>query len=252
MALQPDGTLALEHHYQMQNTHAQKWDHTREILSMSRVTSGPNKGDLYIGSNHGVSLIRGDAYADHRHVVWYMPTGTQAIGYVWGTNLDPSGNLLYCGHWKLAVVPPAPADMMVWLDNKLHPNLMNGYAENLGTVEDPDELLAIAGDFAHGRLWVGAREKGLSAFQKKPKKWWSVDGTPDQSITGLEYEIDGALWVGTKGHGFWRYDTVAEAWDRVAELPGHAQVYQVLLADEAGKPVLYVATDDGLYVLRRK
>ena len=252
MALQPDGTLSLELHYQIQNSKAQKWDHTRQILSFARVTSGPRKGDLYVGSNHGVTLIRGDAYADHRHVVWYTPTGSQAIGYVWGTNVDPSGNLLYSGHWKLAVVPPAPDMLMFWLDNKAHPNLMNAWAENLGSVEDPDDLMAIAGDFALGRLWVGAREKGLSAYQKRPKRWWSVEGTPDVSITSLEYETDGALWVGTRSNGLWRYDTVAEVWDRVTAVPAGARVYQVLLQDEAGSPALFVATSEGLYVLRRQ
>lgn len=250
MALRPDGTLALEFHHRLQNSNAKWMDHTRMILSLSRVVGGPRHGDVYVGSNHGVDVIRGDDYADHRHAIFVDGAGSQAVQYVWTTNLDPAGNLLFGGHWKVAAMGPAPEVLLDWLDHEKSPWLVDTWAENLGPVEDPDDIVSIAGDLAGNRLWVGTREKGLSTAQLKPRRWWSVSGTPDVEITGLELDPDGTLWVGTGSSGLWRHDPATERWERSPHVPDGARVFQVHLDATVTPRAVYVATDGGLHVIR--
>jgi hypothetical protein len=250
MALQPDGTLALEHHYRLQNSNAKWMDHTRLVLSLSRVVGGPRHGDVYLGSNHAVDVIRGDDYADHRHAIFLDANGTERVGYVWATNIDPNGNLLFGGHWKVAAVGPAPDVLLDWLDHAKTPWLVDTWAENLGPVEDPDDVISIAGDIAGNRLWVGTRTKGLSAAQLTPRRWRSVEGAPDVEITGLELDPDGTLWVGTGSRGLWRYDESAGSWDASPLVPGDARVYQVYLDATVTPRAVYAATDRGLYAIR--
>ena len=250
MALRADGTVALEFHHRLQNSNVRWMDHTRTILSLSRVVGGPRHGDVYVGSNHGVTLIRGDDYADHRHALFLDDRGSQAIGYVWATNLDPTGNLLFGGHWKVAALGPAPEYLADWLDPQKSPWLLDTWAENLGPLEEPDEVIAIAGDLAKNRLWIGTREQGLSAAQLQPRRWWSVEGAPDREITGLELDADGSLWVGTGSRGLWRHDVTGRTWERSRHVPATARVFQVYLDATVSPRAVYAATDAGLYVIR--
>lgn len=252
-ALQSDGTLALEFHHRIQNSNAKWMDHTRSILSCARVIGGPNHGDLYIGSNHGISIIRGDDYADHRHGLWVDESGSQAIGYVWATNTDTGGNMLWAGHWKLGAVPKAPLDdVLGWVDYTITPWIADTHAEVWGSVQDPDDLRAIAGDTSQGRIYVGSFGKGLAAMNFAPRRWWEIEGTPDTHITSLELDpSDGKLWVGTQSAGLWRWDPVRETWEHITHVPT-GTVYQVYLDSTVTPRAVYVATPSGLYVLRGK
>lgn len=253
-ALQEDGTLALEFHHRLQNSTARWMDHTRSILDCARVVGGPNHGDLFVGSNHGLTVIRGDDYADHRHAVWSDANGSLAIGYIWGVNTDTSGNVLFAGHWKLAAVaPPAPGgDLMDWLDHEKTPWIADTYPQHWGTMEDPDEMHAIAGDTQAGRIYVGSWGKGLAAMDFAPRRWRDIDGTPDAYINSLELDpSDGKLWVGTRSQGLWRWDPATEIWERIAGVPS-GTVYDVYLDSTVTPRAVYVGTDSGLYVIRAK
>ncbi len=254
-SLNEDGTLSLEFHHRMQNSTAKWMDHTRSILDCARVIGGPNHGDLYIGSNHGMTIIRGDDYADHRHAVWRNEAGSQAIGYVWGVNVDVHGNALYAGHWKLAAVPPAPppgGDIMLWINHHETPWLMDTHPQHWSTMEEPDDMHAIAGDAQAGRLYVGSWGKGLAAMDFAPRKWWDIAGTPDTHINSLELDpTDGKLWVGTRSQGLWRWDPATEAWEQITAVPT-GQVYDVYLDHTVTPRAVYAGTDSGLYVIRAK
>lgn len=252
-ALRDDGSLALEFHHKMENSNVRWMDHTRSILDCARVVGGPNHGDLYIGSNHGVTVIRGDDYADHRHAVWSDANGSLAIGYVWGVNTDPAGNLLFAGHWKLAAVPPAPAapngDLMKWLDYGTTPWIADTYPELWGSMEDPDEMHAIAGDAQAGRIYVGSWGKGLASMDFAPRKWTDLEA-PDTHINSLELDpTDGKLWVGTRSAGLWRFDPATKSWEQIAGVP-RGQVYDVYLDNTVTPRAVYAGTDSGLYVIR--
>jgi hypothetical protein len=250
LALRPDGSLALEFHHRLQNSNAKWMDHTRTILSLSRVVGGPGHGDVYVGSNHGVTVIRGDDYADHRHALFLDAAGSQAIQYVWATNLDPAGNLLFGGTWKVAALGPAPEALADWLDYERSPWLVDTWPEHLGPLEEPDDIVSIAGNLAENRLWIGTRERGLSGAQLQPRRWWSVEATPDPEITGLEVDPDGRLWVGTGSTGLWRYDPAENYWEQSPHVPAGARVFQVYLDATVSPRAVYAATDGGLYVMR--
>lgn len=250
-ALQPDGSLTLEFHHRIQNSNAKWMDHTRSILSCSRVVGGPNHGDLYLGSDHGITIVRGDDYADHRHGLFIDASGSQAIGYVWATNTDTAGNMLWAGHWKLGGVNLAPLDdLMGWLDNDRTPWIANTHAEVWGPVEDPDDLRAIAGEASQGRIYVGSFGKGLAAMDFAPRKWWAIAGTPDTHITSLELDpSDGKLWVGTLSMGLWRWDPRTEVWEQITAVPA-STIHQVYLDSTVTPRAVYVATSGGLFVIR--
>ena len=254
MELQPDGTLALEFHYKIQNSSAKWMDHTRSIFSMARVVGGPNHGDVYVGSNHGATLIRGDEYADHRHALFVDSTGSQAIGYVWAVNTDVHGNFLYAGHWKVAALPPSPMDtVMSFIDYDRVKWKVDTYPEHLGPIEEPKDLHAVAGDLDQGMVYVGSWGKGLSAMQGAPRKWWSIPGTPDTVINGLELDpVDGKLWVATGSSGLWTWDPADGKWEQNPFVPDWLQVNQIHLDTTVTPRALYAATNDGLYVLRVK
>lgn len=249
--LQEDGTLSLEFHHRMQNSKAKWMDHTRLILDCARVIGGPNHGDLYVASNHGVTLVRGDEYADHRHAIWNN-NGSQAIGYNWGINVDIHGNALWAGHWKLAAVGPAPldGDLIDWIDHHKQPWLVDTWPEHWGPVSEAKDMHAIAGDIQQERLWVGAWGKGLAEMQFKPRVWRDVPDTPDTHINSLELDpTDGKLWVGTRSAGLWRWDTNAETWEKHPLVPADT-IHDVYLDLTVAPRAVYVATNRGLYVLR--
>lgn len=251
-ALQEDGTLTLEFHHRLQNSNAKWMDHTRSILDCARVVGGPNHGDLWVASNHGVTIIRGDDYADHRHNVWRTETGSQAIQYVWGINTDQHGNVLWAGHWKVAAVGPAPADIMKWIDHHETPWLADTHPQHWSSVEEPDDMHAVAGDAQAGRIYVGSWGRGLAAMDFAPRKWWDIPGTPDTHINSLELDpTDGKLWVGTASQGLWRWDPATETWEQNPHVPTGA-VHDVYLDTTVTPRAVYVGTNSGLYVLRHE
>jgi len=45
-----------------------------------RVDDGPFKGEVYFGSNHGLTRVRGDLYGDHRHPTFDYPSCAATAG----------------------------------------------------------------------------------------------------------------------------------------------------------------------------
>lgn len=249
-ALQPDGSLRLERHYRLQNDNARWMDHTRTILDCARVVGGPHHGLLYLGSNHGYTAIRGDEAADHRHAVFTDASGSLAIGYVWGVNVDVHGNALFASEWKVAALPPPGDDLRSWLDPVQTPWLVDTWVEVWGSLEEPDALRAIAGDLEAGRIWVGSATRGLAEMQLAPRRWTDIEDVPDRHVTDLELDpADGRLWVATASRGLWRYDPETGTWERNPHVPAGA-VHDLLLDTTVEPRALYVATDTGLYALR--
>jgi len=253
--LQPDGTLALEFHHRLQNSKAKWMDHTRLILDCARVVGGPNHGDLFVASNHGVTIIRGNDYADHRHVVWRDENGSQAIGYNWAINTDVHGNVLWAGHWKIgALPPPAPGltgeDLEIWLDGDETPYLINTHPSHWSSEEEPDDMHAIAGDTVAGVVYVGSWGRGLARMTMSPRRWEDVPGTPDTHINSLELDpTDGRLWVGTRSAGLWRWNPATEQWQKHPLVPA-STIHEIYLDTTVEPRAVYVATNEGLYVLR--
>ena len=252
MLLQPDGSLVLDYHYKIQNTNAKWMDETRSILTMKRVVGGPHHGDLYLGSNHGATVLRGDAWADHRHPVFTLDNDSLFIGYVHAVDYDPQANFLIGAYWMIAAVPPAPLDDLErWVSIVELPWLVYTWPEHLGPIHEPKDIRAIAGDIAQSKIFVGMHGLGLSEMVISPRSWRSIPGTPDTHILSLEWEhATDTLWVGTASRGLWRWDIATERWEQSPFVPANARVNQVLLDDTVEPRAIYAATNYGLYVIR--
>jgi hypothetical protein len=245
-----DGNLVLDFHYELHNNnglHADGtihdkifFDETRAILSCVRIDSGPFEGELYFGSNHGLTRVRGDAYGDHRHPTFDYPScattvGTtfecdefsEAIGYVWGLGLSNAGNVLMAADWMFAEVGPTDPllehDLVRWTLNSHRWTLVGPPPFPLPGRTTPawappwyqrwplrflerarNRAIAQTPD---GRYWVASEGKGLVWFiadGARLRPFVEVEGEPGL-ITSLVANPDGTLWVGTSGAGLWRY-----------------------------------------------
>lgn len=252
MNLRDDGTLELDFHFKIQNTNAKWMDETRSILTMKRVVGGPYHGDVYLGSNHGATVLRGDHWADHRHPVFVDEDDSLHIGYVHAVDADSESNVLIGAYWMLAAVPPAPLDDLErWVSIVDLPWLAYSWPEHLGPIEEPKDIRSIAGDIPRSKIYVGMHGLGLAEMTLTPRNWRSIPGTPDTHVLALEWERqEDTLWVGTASQGLWRWDMVTETWAQSPFVPAGARVNHLLLDETVSPRALYVSTDRGLFVIR--
>jgi hypothetical protein len=249
VALDDAGDLSLEFHHEFHNNNGitpdgvvkrTTFDETRGILSCVRVNDGPFQGEVYFGSNHGLTRVRGDDYGDHRHPNFDYPSCSvappgyecdeipEAIGYVWGLGISNAGGVLMAAEWMFAEVRPNDPrqdhDLVRWTLNT-HPWTFVGpppfplpgriapawappwYARWPLRFAEPARNRAIT-QTPDGRYWVASERHGLVWFTVNAARLTppvEVDGEPG-TITALVPNPDGSLWVGTAGAGVWRYE----------------------------------------------
>jgi hypothetical protein len=247
-ALDDAGNLSLEFHYEFHNNNGinpdgsikdkKSFDETRGIISCVRLNDGPLKGEVYFGSNHGLTRVRGDAYGDHRHPTFdYPPCGTpgasecddlpEAIGYVWGVGLSNAGNVLMAADWMFAEVGPSDRaqehDLVRWtlsahrftlsgpppfpLPGKSTPSWAPPWYERWPLRFAERARNRAISQTPDGRYWVASERHGLVWFDAdgaKLKPYVEVEGEPG-TVSALVANPDGSLWVGTDGAGVWRY-----------------------------------------------
>ena len=251
VGLDASGNLVREHHYEIHNNNGvdhPTFDETRSILTCIRVNEGPNKGDLYTGSNHGMTLIRGDLYGDHRHPTFNYPdcpapdpaapppafdpsnpcdSNPEAIGYVWNVNLSNRGHPMMAAEWMFAEVPPTD-DMIVWT-LKSYPWSMVG---------PPAYPVAVPG-------------KPPAIPTNETKTWlsrWPLRFEPEFRATNraIAQTPDGRYWVGSVKYGLVWFDGVGKALKRFVEVTGEPGTISALIANPDNS--LWVGTsDNGLW-----
>lgn len=135
--LNPDGTVSLEEHLTqtvryhgkaqsqlgIRNSNAWIYDEDRTVMVCTKVMRGPNRGDIFIGTNHGITMIRGLVYNSHRHPVWYKdrideeghPVKSLMIGYNQGLGIGQDGDVLIANWYKVGILP-APKELITWDD----------------------------------------------------------------------------------------------------------------------------------------
>jgi hypothetical protein len=117
--LEDDGSVKLEEHLWrsvgvsggtrelgIRNTNDFHYDEDRSVLTCQRVMRGRDKGDVYIGTNHGVTLIRGLVYNSHRHAAWYAEGDSLQAGFNWGLGIGPDGEVLVANDWMVGILEP--------------------------------------------------------------------------------------------------------------------------------------------------
>ena len=252
VGLDAAGNLVREHHYEIHNNNGVEhptFDETRSILSCIRVNEGPRKGDLYTGSNHGLTLIRGDLYGDHRHPTFDYPQCPapatpgappsafdpsnpcddfpEAIGYVWNVNLSNRGYPMMAAEWMFAEATPSD-DMIVWT-LKSFPWSMVG-----------PPLYPVAAP--------GTPAPVPSTDSKSWLQRWPVRFEPEFRATNraIAQTPDGRYWVGSVKYGLVWFEGAGKALKRFVEVQGEPGTISALIANPDGS--LWVGTsDNGLW-----
>jgi hypothetical protein len=265
--LQPDGSVALETHLGrsaringpqdigIRNTNDHHFDEDRSVLTCVKVMRGKHRGELYIGTNHGVTRIQGLTYNSHRHPVWFrtQPDGdkTQMAGYTYALGLARNGDVLIGNDWNVGVVTPSP-NLVDW-DNtsqSINPEKLNSFIPEVNSLEDKDYWRGIQ-QTVDGLYYVASKDYGLWQMiisRRAEAHGVKVAGLPTDRLTSLAATDDGSLFIGTRGFGLWRLDEKK----RLSHVDGVDGVgVEQLLYDPTVKPaMLYVLTDEGLTVIR--
>ncbi|MGQ0503887.1 MAG: hypothetical protein ACT4TC_01055 [Myxococcaceae bacterium] len=204
VVLDSPSVLRVEHHYSIVNTNDARYDEVRTIVACVRQNNRALKdyGTLYVGSNHAVTRIQGNDYADHRHIVFSKPSGSLVIGYNWAVSLKPDGDLFFANDFKLGILKPTDR-LQDWLSFSINPWVMDTYAPVMGSLEEADKWHAAAVT-PDGKHWLGSWGKGLMWMTPSPRRYTVVENTPDPQINALAAEADSTLWVGTQNHGLYR------------------------------------------------
>jgi hypothetical protein len=255
------------------NTNDYHFDEDRSVYSCQRVMRGPYAGEIYIGTNHGVTRIREYTYNSHRHPAWWM-NGSQRAGYTFGLGMSQDGHLLIANDWKIGIIPPN-ASLKWWDSESQKPEMPAGveaaiYA--LNTFVDPvnpgDDVNRSSeapfnywrgfqqttdGLYYLGSLTEGLWQLKLKKTQDKPLKYREdgytyIDGLGTKRITTLAATDDGSLFVGTEDNGLWRLkpDKTLEQVKSV----GGSRVSQLVYDPTVSPAALYVLIDGEVVVLR--
>ena len=274
--LTPEGTLVLEEHVTrsfrrnrdkgdnslswnppnntgIRNSNDWRYDEDRSVLSCVKVMRGRDKGEVYIGTNHGVTRIRGLDYNSHRHPVWWED-GSQRAGYTYAVGIAQDGDVLIANDWTFGIVTPN-ADLGLWdaMNKTLNPmKVESSYLPEVNSLPEFDNWRGFQ-QTKDGRYYLASKDHGLWEMSiisrgSPGQKGTRVQGLPTQGLTALAATDDGSLFIGTAGSGLWRMDANKNL-SRVGNVPG--KTVKQLVYDPNGTPaMLYVLTDTGLTVLR--
>lgn len=270
--LQTDGSVALEEHLWrtihdsnagrkvgLHNTNDFHYDEDRSVLNCARMLRGPFKGDLFISTNHGVTLVQGLVYNSHRHPGWYLYSGPDDH---WGSLQTPpthglgiarNGEVLIANEQEVGIIVPDGVlehwDRENTFDGPV-PWRYKGYNEVLNSQEDYDYWRAFEQTVA-GRYFLGSSQYGL--WEMKPTgnttaQWTKLSGLPTDAISSMKSTDDGALYIGTDGAGLWRMEPDGTV-NKVTQVAG-SSVLQMVYVPIVTPSMLMVLTDHGLTVLR--
>ncbi|MFL5358291.1 hypothetical protein [Archangium sp.] len=276
--LTPEGSLVLEEHVShsfrrdrekndgsigwnppvntgIHNSNDWRFDEDRAVLSCVKVMRGRDKGEVYIGTNHGVTRLRGLDYNSHRHPVWFDEHGGQHIGYSYGLGIAQDGDVLIANDWTFGIVTPN-ADLGLW--DAMTPKTLNPMKVESSFLPEVNPLAEF--DYwrgfqqtKDGRYYLASKDYGLWELTilsrgDRAQKGTKVSALPTDALTSLAATDDGSLFIGTAGSGLWRMDKDKQL-SKVANVPGKG-VRQLVYDPNASPAMLYVLTDAGLTVLR--
>jgi hypothetical protein len=270
--LTADGGIVLEEHLQksarsngpqdvgIRNTNDHHFDEDRTVLTCTKVMRGPFKGELYIGTNHGVTRIKGLTYNSHRHPVWFedkldeqgnVVGKTQKAGYTYALGIGLNGEVLIGNDWSVGVVVPSQS-LADWdrVEESLNPEKLNTYVRAVNSQPEKDFWRGFQ-QTKDGAYYLASKDFGLwemTILRRSEERSTKVPGLPTDALTALAATDDGSLFIGTSGAGLWRLDAGKQL-SRVTDVKG--STVRELFYDPTVKPaMLYVLTDDGLFGLR--
>ncbi|NOK15022.1 hypothetical protein [Corallococcus exercitus] len=241
----------------IRNSNDHHFDEDRAMLSCASVLRGPNKGDVFFGTNHGVVRIRDLTYNAHRHPVWFDANGSQYAGYTYGLGIAPDGDVLIANEWNFGTVTP-DTKMENWDDTTTpginQQKVKSSYLQDLNSQSEFDYWRAFQ-QTTDGKYYLGSKSLGLwemtilssgNPYQKGTRVGADVAALND--INALASTNDGSLFIGTNAGGLYRL-TPAKALEKVANVRG-SKVLQLVYDGSGTSGMLLVLTSDGLTVLR--
>ncbi|MCP3059026.1 hypothetical protein LXT21_09605 [Myxococcus sp. K38C18041901] len=268
----------------IRNSNDFHYDEDRSVYSCMRVMKGPYEGEVYIGTNHGVTRIRDLEYSSHRHPAWWLlvpkadpsqpPTRSQRAGYTYGLGYSQAGHLLIANNWKIGILPPN-RELKYWDREQQESGIPEGTELSLyrlNTFVDPvnpgnDVERSQPAPENHwrgiqqtkdGLYYVAGLNSGLWQFKAEPTRhdpnkdadtdYVRIDGAGTDRYTALAATDDGSLFVGTDGRGLWRL-TPQKQLEKVQGVGG-SKVQQLVYDPRVTPSALYVLVDGKLYVLR--
>lgn len=237
----------------IRNSNNWHYDEDRSVLSCRTVRRGKFKGEVYLGSNHGVTRVRGLDYNAHRHPVWDVD-GSLRIGYNYGLGIARNGDLLIANEWKIGALTP-PDSLDDFDDTEKVPFILNTYVDAMNDLPTQDKWRAFE-QTADGRYYLGSAVYGVWQMTVKVQpdgKWRptyeKVSGPGElENINSMAATDDGSLFIGTNSGGLWRLDAKKQL-TRVEGIDGN-QVKEVLYDPSVSPAMLFVLTDKSLTVLR--
>lgn len=247
--LDAQGNVAFNQHMNLFNSNDHHYNEVQGIFTCVRVMRGQFKNEVYVGSNHAVTRIRGLDYADHRHAVWDV-NGSLKIGYNKAVGIAQNGDLLIGNEWKVALLTPPP-DLMDFISFDVAPWRLDTYVMELGALEDMDFWKATAQTTDGLYYWGG--DKGLWQAKLKPRPppdlkydptWTQIAGIG--WVTALAATDDGSLFIGSDG--LWRMKP-DKTLERMSNVPGD-EVINLVYDPNQTPSMLLVLTNAGLTVLR--
>ncbi|TQF15133.1 hypothetical protein FJV41_15065 [Myxococcus llanfairpwllgwyngyllgogerychwyrndrobwllllantysiliogogogochensis] len=267
----------------IRNSNDFHYDEDRSIYSCVRVMSGTYEGEVYLGTNHGVTRVRGYDYSSHRHPAWWQtipnedpskpPKQSQRAGYTYGLGLSSEGHLLIANDWKIGILPPN-ADLKWWdrenrdgvpADAEISEYLLNTFVDPVNPGNDqyrdqaaPQNKWRAIQKTKDGLYYVAGLGSGLWQFQANPQRhdpkkyadtdYVRIEGANTNDYTALAATADGSLFVGTAHNGLWRL-TPGKQLEKVAGVSG-GEVRQLIYDPRVTPAALYALVDGRLYVLR--
>lgn len=271
----PDGTVTLEEHLWrtvgasnanrqvgIHNTNDYHWEEDRSVRACERVTRGPHRGDIYITTNHGVTMIKGLTYNSHRHPGWYktytLADGTTAQALqctdMRGLGISFDGDVLVANEQMVGGLT-----MNGVLADWDRENTFNGpvpwrfkfHNSALNDIESWDHWRAIQ-QAKSGKYYLGSLEYGLwelTVVNRSTGSWKKFDALGSNRITALRATDDGAVYVGTENAGLWRLEPDGVTIAKVTTVPG-TRVRQIGYEPTVTPTMVLVVTDAGVTVLR--
>jgi hypothetical protein len=217
--LKADGTLDVYHFdlHSSDTAETGKYDETRIIVTLLYVHTGRLRGELYVGSSHGVDRVVGDQYADHRHpeTITTWPDGTYGmhLGDLQAMALTIGGDLYVGNFYKAARAQWTPV-LDEWWQSDLHPWM---WADRMfdGAETDKVQFTGIAvtpdGTGYFGSAFHGIMvERDIGRYTRP-----TLLLPPDPSVQAMAADPDGSVWVGTAS-ALYRYlptTNAFETWD---------------------------------------
>lgn len=247
----------------IRNTNDFHFDEDRSMLTCIRTTSGPHKGDLFVGTNHGVVRVRGERYNAHIHPVMYDSQGDDNYGYTYAVSVTSKGDLLIGNDWMLGL-----AKINTTLEDFDRMGItkfkISMHVPEINAQEEFDFWRGVA-EAKNGTYYFGSKDFGLWHAELRERSddkadfgFWNAARTeftsglrrmsfPSNQISQVQATDDGSVFIGTYDQGLFRIAPDGTS-ARVSAVSGSA-VKQIVYDNSIVPTKLLVQTSSGVYML---